>query len=558
MICTGPCKRDLPATTDYYYKGRQRCKQCYNRAGVIQKGYKPRFTLDVEPVPDGLEQYRNPDGTLIRELRLPEEVFAPESLATPDAFDRAPGDGGSPVDAAAAARAEARAAKLAEVEAQRARDAQRRRDSDYSTLTQDDLAGEYDVGVGNVPGQGANSAQYGRERAQLFNAQMGVVAEHLLDAAERAPAMGVERALDAAMTAEDGVFIGAVSEQERRYGNKRVARAVAIWLAAEALQVRMFKTAAQRYMSDKVQATGYATKRPQDPVKRSTVLVLSDLHLGADLSVLDEPVPFGAWEEARRLEFIMREAIDYKIRYRDTTELVLCINGDVIEGQLQHQIGAGAPLTEQKMIFWMYFRQMLAEFSAAFPSVRVFCQPGNHGRDKVRHPGRATWRKWDGHETELYQALRMMCSGLQNVTWDIPFQAVSSIDLHGEYVLMTHGDTEVKLGSPDAAARRNRAELDRINATNIYGHRFVGLIAGHYHSGRYHPGNPAMLYNPALLPPNGYARGEGWIGEANGAWMFESVPGYPIGDLRLIHVDERTDADTSLGTIIKPFRFSGV
>jgi hypothetical protein len=207
------------------------------------------------------------------------------------------------------------------------------------------------------------------------------------------------------------------------------------------------------------------------------------------------------------------------------------------------------------VVFQLAFETFIAECARAYPKVRVFCQPGNHGRDKVRHPGRATSAKWDGHEWQMYYALSRACSNLKNVEWDIPFRAVSKIDLHGSWFLLSHGDTEVKLGDPDTKAKDNLAQLDKINATRLHGVEFAAAGFGHFHKPRYLPYHPRVLFNGALLPPNGAARGAGYIGEAMGQWMWEATEGYPVGDVRFIEVGPSQDHDEKLGTIIKPFRF---
>ena len=200
-------------------------------------------------------------------------------------------------------------------------------------------------------------------------------------------------------------------------------------------------------------------------------------------------------------------------------------------------------------------RELVAHTAAQFPSVRVICQPGNHGRDKVRHPGRATARKWDGHETELYLGLREMSSALANVTWQIDFRAASIVNVHGSTVGATHGDTEIKLGNPDTMSTRNAQALDRINSTLVYGRRVDVWLLGHYHMPRWQPRSPGALWNGALIPPNGYARGEGYVGEPQGQWLWESVEGHPVGDLRFVRVGPEQDNDASLGSMIHPFRF---
>lgn len=427
--------------------------------------------------------------------------------------------------------------------------------TDALKLEDFDPDSDYDVGVGNSQKRADRrlSGQASAEKRQEFNKAMGDNAEALKRAATSAHKRGGD--VLSAMPGESGEYIGKLAEQERRFGNRRLARTVSLAQAQEALALQHFRMVADQFFRDKVAPTGYARTAPSQTSKRSVCLLLSDLHLGAELSSLDEPIPFRAVEEARRLEFVMRQAIDYKPQYRKTSKLVLLLNGDIIEGQLGHQIGAGAPLTEQKAIFWHLFRRMVGEFSRAFPEVEVHCQPGNHGRDKVRHPGRATWRKWDGHEWECYYALAQMCSGLRNVKFSIPFRAVSVVELHGSKLCLTHADTEIKLGHPDGAAKQNARELDRVNATRTFGHVFDAFAFGHYHTGRFLPGTPDVIFNPALIPPNGHARASGYIGEVCGQFLWESVEGFPVGDVRLIKVGRDQDEDERLGTILTPFRF---
>jgi hypothetical protein len=416
--------------------------------------------------------------------------------------------------------------------------AKARAESDYTALTVDDFA----VGIGN---DGKKDERASAEKRQEYSRSMGEFADgmhRLADSGEELPA-----AL--------GSYVSNLAEQERRFNNRRLARSVSIAEAHEVLSRRRFEQAAKQYLADKIAPVGYAVRKPDTKQKRSAVLLLSDLHLGAELSALDNPIPFRAIQEARRLEFVVRQLLDFKPQYRDVTEAVLLINGDIIDGALMHDLRDGAPLTEQKVIFWRYFRQIIGIVAQCFPSVRVVCQPGNHGRDLVRHPGRATSRKWDGHEWEMYYGLREMCSSLANVSWVIDFRAVSLVDLNGSILGLSHGDTEIKIGHPDKCAEKNGSILANINATRLYGSHVDAWAFGHFHSPRYHPRDPKVIYNGALVPPNGYARTSGYIGETCGQWLWESVEGHVIGDLRFAAVDQRTDADERLGSIITPFRF---
>lgn len=411
--------------------------------------------------------------------------------------------------------------------------------SEYAALKPED----FDVSVGNQTRTPLEAKMAAKEKRQEFNKNMGEFAQGLREVAQ-----GGE------MPAKNGKYIAELAEQERRFGNRRRARSLSLAAAQEALAVAHFKEAAERYFKDKIVPTGYALKKPT-PKKRSVCLLLSDLHLGSELSSLDEPMPFGAVQEARRLEYVVRQALDYKTQYRKDSELVLLLNGDLIDGQLMHDFRDGAPLAEQKVVFWKYFQPIIGVCAQQFPSVRVICQPGNHGRDKVRHPGRATSRKWDGHETEMYYALSMMASNLKNVSWQIDHKAVSVVDLYGAKLGLTHGDTELKLSDPDTKAQQNFQVIDRVNSARVFGCEFDAWAFGHFHKGRYQPRTPRILWNGALVPPNGYARAAGYVGEPCGQWVWEAVEGYPVGDLRFIGVGPSQDNDERLGTIIKPFRF---
>lgn len=415
---------------------------------------------------------------------------------------------------------------------QRRRDREHRMSSNYESLKPED----FDVSVGN---DGNIDKEAAAQRRQEYSRAMGEFADEL--------------AMDD-LSGESGAYIAKLAEQERRFGNRRLARSVSLAAAHEALALRQFKQAATQYLADKVTPIGYALRKHDDKLPRTVVLHLSDLHLGADLKSRDNPIAFGPVEEARRLEYVIRQALDYKPQYRETSELLVLLNGDVIEGLLMHDWRDGAPLTEQKVIFWRHLSTALGLLAQVYKRVHVECQPGNHGRDKIRHPGRATSSKWDGHEWQMYWALREMCRGLLNVTWSIPFRGYSVVDLYGAKMLMTHGDTEIKLGDPDTKADANMRQMEAINSDLRYGVRFDVAVFGHFHKCRVQPGRVRLMFNGALIPPNGHARTMGYA-EPCRQLLWEAVEGHPVGDLRIIEVGRKQDEDEKLGTLIRPFRF---
>ena len=560
--CAGPCGLDLPC--EAFHKdaknpdGRRHvCTGCFNkkrRKTNRRSPTKQKQNLATGPNVTAFEA----DFTELLEIGRAAEVGVDFENATESTADEVTARllAAGILEAEIAEMTPPQAWKLARDIAKSERlatERDRRRASDFEPMRPEDFVAEFDTGIANR--SSADTAQAAREKRQEFNENMGRFYTDLEDAAASAPVRRGEIA--SALPAKHAQYIRDLSEQERRFGNRRRARSIAIAEAHEQLSREASIYVAETFFKDKVEPTGYARfPKPETPAKRTACVLLSDLHLGSELDSLDEPVAFKAVEESRRLEWVLRQFLDFKPQYRETTEALVILNGDIIEGDLQHDIRSGAPLTEQKAIFWQYFTRFIALVAQQYKSVRVVCQPGNHGRNKLRHPGRATSSKWDGFEFDLYYALRMMCSELKNVSWDIPFRAISIVDLHGQILGVSHADTELKLGDPDTKARENFSYLSKVNSTNLYNARFDGFAFGHYHKGRFQPGEPSILWNGPLVPPNGHARTSGYIGELCGQWIWEAVEDHLFGDLRFIKVGVAQDHDERLGSLIPPFRFS--
>ena len=152
---------------------------------------------------------------------------------------------------------------------------------------------------------------------------------------------------------------------------------------------------------------------------RVLTLVLSDLHFGSDLlqeetGVLD----YKTTEEARRLAKIVKETVDYKRQHRDETSLNVLLLGDLIQNQL-HDARDGAELAEQVCRAIYLLTQAVHKLSFEFGSVTVYANAGNHGRYTNRHHDRATYQKWDSHETVIAFAIKQACANLKNVTFVI-------------------------------------------------------------------------------------------------------------------------------------------
>lgn len=286
-------------------------------------------------------------------------------------------------------------------------------------------------------------------------------------------------------------------------------------------------------------------------------VVLSDLHIGSDLKKSKTgALDFGTLEESRRLAAVVKEIINYKPQYRKETELELLLLGDIIQGQL-HDQRDGAVLAEQKCRAMHLLTQFVSQLAIYYPKIRVRCATGNHGRNTSRHRERATLDKYDSHETEIYYAVKNACSRLTNVEIFIPLTPYVSYEVFGKRILCTHGDTVLNPGNPASAINIKLLEnqINKINASLSDSEEYAVAIVGHVHTASMtHLGNgTVMITNGALIPVDQFAVSIGCLESTCGQWMFESVKNYPVGDSRLIKVDAKTDKDTSLDSIIKPW-----
>lgn len=439
----------------------------------------------------------------------------------------------------------AKAAQAAEREAvqraERARERAERLSSDHESLKPSDLQDEY------------SAPEYDREKKQEYNEQMGEFADDLRVMSGDPSAMAE--------------FVSLTAEQERRWLNKRLARSVSLGAARDTLFLRQFEALASRVKWPE-RAEGFSRAAQTAPTQRMMSALFSDLHFGAGMPDKENPVGYNFKTAGRRWARLQYELGEMKTRYREHTTLNLGFNGDIIEGMLGWNDADNAPLAEQ-MVAAVYYMRAAVEYQAArWPHVEVHCQTGNHGRNKLTHPGRATSSKWNSYEMAAYKFLAMMCKHLPNVTFHIPKAPWSVIPLPGGNALMVHGDTEPALKSPNASGGK-KTWNDALNFANtpvsweqgsplMYGAPIHVLNSGHFHEPDLFPLDRGWaLSQGALVPSNGHARSMGY-GSRCMFWFFESVPSHNVGDTRPVQVGPGDDANSDLDSIIAPFDFEEV
>lgn len=295
----------------------------------------------------------------------------------------------------------------------------------------------------------------------------------------------------------------------------------------------------------------------KEKISRALNLVLSDLHIGSDIKKEETGTEdFGKTEESRRLARVLKETIEYKPQYRNETKVNVMIIGDIIENRL-HDPTVGAPVAEQAARAIHLLTQFLAHLSNQFPEVNVIFQTGNHGRNTGRHHNRATNQKWDSIETIIYYAVKSSLRNNSNIKYNFPLMPYAVLEVFGKKMFITHGDTVLNLGYPGSNVNTKSLEnqINKINASLPDDEEYSVFIGGHVHIGCivYLSNGAVLITNGPLVPSNEYAVSIGLMESQCGQYLFESVPGFPVGDTRYIRVSIEDDKNSELDKLIQPW-----
>lgn len=327
---------------------------------------------------------------------------------------------------------------------------------------------------------------------------------------------------------------------------------------ADLFEFKQIEAFSKRVFSGRVQpVVGKPSVKPRGkcPIKRAAVVVLSDLHFGADLDARETGfADYGPLEEARSLAEVVRQVCTYKLEYRDETELIVVIDGDLIHGCL-HDVRDGAALSEQQLRAIHLLSQAVAQFSAAFRRVRVVCVTGNHDRDKYRHPKKANAGKADSRATVIYWATKFATAHLSNVEWVIPQSQFATFRLFGKRYYVTHGDGCISVGNPGKSINVAKIEeqINKLNANLPAADAYSVVIVAHAHKSLQLllDNGVTLIVNGPLTPVDSFAVSVGVFRNTCSQQMFEVVPGHPVGDSRTIKIDSKVRRDRTLDKVIR-------
>lgn len=298
-------------------------------------------------------------------------------------------------------------------------------------------------------------------------------------------------------------------------------------------------------------------KKKKVAIQRVHTLMLSDLHIGSDIDKSETgALDFGKTEESRRIAAVIREAIDYKPQYRKNTKLVVALLGDIIENSM-HDARTGAVLSEQICRAIHILTQAITALANEYEEVEVQCASGNHDRIMSRHKQRAVHQKFDSYATIIYYAVKSALVNVKNVTIHIPKTPMSSYTVFGMKIGYTHADTVINPGGIYSTVNVKALEnqVNKMNAALPNDEEYSAILYGHTHIGHtvQLSNGTVLIGNGGLPPPDQFAVSIGTNESNSGQWIFESVPGHAVGDMRYIKVNSDIDKDKSLDKIIKPW-----
>lgn len=291
---------------------------------------------------------------------------------------------------------------------------------------------------------------------------------------------------------------------------------------------------------------------------RTLNLILSDLHFGSDLTEDQHGHAYGKIEEARALATVVKNVCNYKLEYRNQTELVVNILGDIIENELHGASSTDYIHLQCCRAMWL-LSQAVARFSENFYKVRVNFAVGNHGRDTSIHPKRATDVKFNALETTIYYGVKLACKDLSNVEFNQPKTPWVTYKAQGHNMYATHGDTNLNPGNPGNKLdiRGLEGQINKINASLSDAEEYEVFMCGHVHHALATPmpNGTHLITNGALVPPNSFAQSLNIMESQQIQVVFETTPNFAVGDFRFINVTaSNSTKDKSLDSIIEPFK----
>jgi predicted phosphodiesterase len=331
-------------------------------------------------------------------------------------------------------------------------------------------------------------------------------------------------------------------------------------LLTESIDFEMFLTQFNSLV-DKIKFKVHKTnKLPKADSNFSRTLVghISDTHIGCvvnkdEMNGVNE---FNNVIAARRFSLFFKELADYKIAHRNETDLILILNGDIIQGII-HSCEAADLIATQFASALKIFTEGISYVASKYNKVTIYCTTGNHGRMlHKQEKGRQTTNKWDSFETMLYTALRNhLEKAYPHLKVIIPVSPYAEFQIQGHNFFATHSDTIISVGNPGKELKIKNI-TDKVNEINAsLQNRMSVLMVGHAHVPTYQTlnNNVELLVNGSLSGTDTFAQSIGIFGNVPCQQMFEVTKEYAVGDMRFVKL-KKADSNANLDQIIEPLK----
>lgn len=298
--------------------------------------------------------------------------------------------------------------------------------------------------------------------------------------------------------------------------------------------------------------------RHSNPSQRLLTTGWSDLHFGGHVNPKEVIGNEFNWQiGARRLALLCEHIAGWKPHHRERTDLLVLLNGDLIEGVIHRDDAGIRPLAEQIEGAARILTSAFDYLRHHFPRIRVICTGGNHERTTIE---RQVAQRWNTHANAIFLALRQGFRHDPGITFDVPATGIGSWDLPcGGVGISSHGDTRPDISNLGKSLNiaKIEAEIHRLN----YGFNRKIRVAkwGHWHRPSYITldNDVECLVNGCLIGTNSFAQnGVGSFGGGSPAQiLWESTDQIAVGDYRAVKL-RAADSDAHLDKIIPTPEFS--
>lgn len=249
-------------------------------------------------------------------------------------------------------------------------------------------------------------------------------------------------------------------------------------------------------------------KNPKKKVngkKMTMEVMLSDLHYGKKTKVVNLQVLRDRMRQLKDVFLFEMEAKE-KIGYNVETIIVALI-GDIIESFTMHGMESamasefGNAEQIQSAIVSIY-EDLLLPIAMTGKKIHCPCVSGNHDRVEkektFNNPGK-TYMSWI-----IYNMLKELCkaSGLKNITFDIPEESFTTVNIYGSLVLYEHGD---KVKNTTKTVLENHI----LKRQKQIGKPIAMIRLGHWHEGVCYDRGRAIV-NESLPGPDSYSVENGY------------------------------------------------